>query len=306
MIGATGSSAVHRALGSSAFVAVGLISYSLYLWHWPVLAFIRGVYAEPALPAEVAILAIVLSVAMATLSWRYVERPFRVLSGIDKAAGKARGMSRRATALFSLGGMGVLGALAGLVMVGDGLPQRVSVDVLAIAADATPTRFDLECMQRYTLDDACRIGVPTRAGDPVDLVLIGDSHAAAAAEAVDLVAREAGLSGAFLGNVSCAPLLGVIAGTPDERANCRHFMAEAVAFIRTAPGLEHVVLVARWPVLAEGVLMPGEPGNAFPVRLDPSAFPDAPTHTTNAEALRTALQDMRSIRSSPTCQPRFA
>jgi Predicted acyltransferases len=58
-------------------VAVGLISYSLYLWHHPVLSFAR-LYSINDL-AQVERLALVgLSMALAYVSWRFVERPFRV------------------------------------------------------------------------------------------------------------------------------------------------------------------------------------------------------------------------------------
>ncbi|CCE03313.1 conserved membrane hypothetical protein [Bradyrhizobium sp. STM 3809] len=56
---------------------VGRISYSLYLWHWPLFAFAR--FAKPGLALDgwerAGLFA--LTVAVATLSWRYVEQPFR-------------------------------------------------------------------------------------------------------------------------------------------------------------------------------------------------------------------------------------
>jgi peptidoglycan/LPS O-acetylase OafA/YrhL len=56
---------------------IGLISYSLYLWHWPVWVLFR-IYINNGTPRirEAAALALV-SIALATLSWRFVERPFR-------------------------------------------------------------------------------------------------------------------------------------------------------------------------------------------------------------------------------------
>jgi len=289
LVGATGSSAVHRLLGTRALVSVGLISYSLYLWHWPVLAYFRVHAAEPALPPAFAAAAVGISVAMAVLSWRYVERPFRIRPGADPAGGNRRGLSRRAVAGFSVGGTALAGAAAAAVLLGNGWPARIAPEALAVEAMAHPTRFGLGCLRRYSLDEVCRIGVATAAGDPVDLVLIGDSHAAAVAEAVDAAARDAGLSGAFIGNVSCAPLVGVIAGAPEQRENCRRFMQAAVAFAQQTPGLRYVVLASRWPVVVEGTLMPGEPGEPFPVRLDPQAFPDASGSLSNSEAVRTAL-----------------
>lgn len=65
-----------RLLSSKPLVSIGLISYSAYLWHQPLLAFARHrTLAEPS-ALTYAILAF-LSLPLAYLSWRYVERPFR-------------------------------------------------------------------------------------------------------------------------------------------------------------------------------------------------------------------------------------
>ena len=60
---------------------IGLISYSLYLWHLPPLALLN-IYYYGDVPAFVAVAAVLLSFAMAGLSWRFVERPFRSSGGI--------------------------------------------------------------------------------------------------------------------------------------------------------------------------------------------------------------------------------
>ena len=57
-------------------VLIGLISYPLYLWHWPILTFprmIRG--AEPSINTRIA--GVLLSFALAWLTWRFVEKPIR-------------------------------------------------------------------------------------------------------------------------------------------------------------------------------------------------------------------------------------
>ena len=50
---ACGNSKISRVLAWKPFVAVGLISYPLYLWHWPVLALLRYVYMDNVLPVSV-------------------------------------------------------------------------------------------------------------------------------------------------------------------------------------------------------------------------------------------------------------
>lgn len=70
------SGMTYRLLASRPFVTIGLISYSIYLWHQPLFAFLR--IASPETPPLWQFLVmIVVSVAMAAISWKYVEKPFR-------------------------------------------------------------------------------------------------------------------------------------------------------------------------------------------------------------------------------------
>ena len=68
---------VARLLSARPLVAVGLISYSLYLWHQPMLAFARIVGPSPDLSLDVAVALLLVSVPLAWLSYRFVETPFR-------------------------------------------------------------------------------------------------------------------------------------------------------------------------------------------------------------------------------------
>ena len=113
---------VNRALALPPLVGVGLISYSLYLWHWPVLILSRA-WGGP-LPAPVWLaVALVLSWA----SWRWVERPFRRPGAVG------------APGLLALCGTAAMAALAfgAWVWRADGLPDRFSPSIRAhIAASA--------------------------------------------------------------------------------------------------------------------------------------------------------------------------
>jgi peptidoglycan/LPS O-acetylase OafA/YrhL len=67
---------VSRALGALPFRFTGLISYSLYLWHWPLIVFYRlFVVSDPSRIERLALLAI--CIIAATISWKFIERPFR-------------------------------------------------------------------------------------------------------------------------------------------------------------------------------------------------------------------------------------
>jgi peptidoglycan/LPS O-acetylase OafA/YrhL len=77
--GRTGPSIVGRLLSLSPVVFVGTISYSLYLWHWPMIVFqgISGILAQGIWPKAAKLVVLAASFLVATLSWKFVEQPFR-------------------------------------------------------------------------------------------------------------------------------------------------------------------------------------------------------------------------------------
>jgi peptidoglycan/LPS O-acetylase OafA/YrhL len=86
---ATPETIVGKALSIKLFVAIGLISYSAYLWHQPIFAFYRLVYIDRP-SAGLLFLLIFVCFVLAYLTWRFVERPARYkLSGKSLAAGAA-------------------------------------------------------------------------------------------------------------------------------------------------------------------------------------------------------------------------
>ena len=72
----TQQTAIARALSLRPVIFIGLVSYSFYLWHWPVLTFARIGRGEMLSSTDSAIL-VTVSFALAVLSWRYIEIPFR-------------------------------------------------------------------------------------------------------------------------------------------------------------------------------------------------------------------------------------
>ncbi|PTI52803.1 acyltransferase [Staphylococcus xylosus] len=76
-------SAVHpsgyfaKILGNPLFIYIGKRSYSLYLWHFPVISFIHSYYVDGQLPVYVYVIDIILTIVLAEMSYRYIETPFR-------------------------------------------------------------------------------------------------------------------------------------------------------------------------------------------------------------------------------------
>ncbi len=246
IIAAGEGTALNRALSLKPIVFVGLISYSLYLWHWPVYVFARAALFRAPTPFETVSL-IALSFALAALSWRFVEQPFR-----------GRSFRWPRPVLFRGAGlaMAATAACAAVLVVGKGFPQRFSPQIRAILAEATDHEPRISECFGLTADDVrkgklCPLGAKVR---EASFLLWGDSHADALIPAVQSVAKRRGRAGLFAGTDSCPPLLGVKRA---DTAKCAAFN-DAVAKIATSKSIREVILEARWAKNAEGSSFGGE------------------------------------------------
>ena len=231
MAGGGGPSIVSSILSARPVVFVGLISYSLYLWHWPILAFLRLRYATVDLSLQTTLPALLVAAVLATLSWRYVEQPFRDRRRIGRMP------------IFALAGASVAATCvaAFTVLAGDGLPRRFSDSVqLALADDFVNPRL-AACFERFERNSLCEIGEEGARGP--DFLLWGDSHARAMMPAIDAAAKLAGHKGLSATRSACAPLLGVVRS---GGAECTRFNDSVVEELRERPDIATVVLHARW------------------------------------------------------------
>jgi peptidoglycan/LPS O-acetylase OafA/YrhL len=244
-------------LASRPFVFVGLISYSLYLWHWPVLVFATYIdFREPSGISSVVLIA--LSFVLAMVSWRYVEQPFR----------SARFRMRLRTAFGAAAcAMALTAGSATVTASTDGLPERLRPGLQRILAEQDDHEPRIEnCFFRTAQDvrdhRLCRIGA--KDAQP-SFLLWGDSHADAILPAVSKAAARAGRTGIFAGGEACPPLLGVTTPMP----GCRAFN-DAVAALARDPNITEVILEARWAKYAEGSTYGQEP-NGHITLLDDSS-----------------------------------
>jgi peptidoglycan/LPS O-acetylase OafA/YrhL len=231
---------VNRVLSWQPIVFIGLISYSLYLWHWPLYVFARGILFRDLTLLETCGL-IVLSFALATFSLHFIERPFR------------RRDNRVARPILfggALATMVVTATCAGIVVKTDGLPQRLPPDVRTLLAEETDHEPMMSPCFGLTGEEV-REGKLCRFGDPnakPDFVLWGDSHADAMLPAIRAVALRKHRAGWFAGTDACAPLLGV--KRPDA-PKCFDFDNEIIK-LAIQPEIKDVILDARWAKNAEG------------------------------------------------------
>ena len=233
-----------RLLQSPPLVGLGLISYSLYLWHWPLLVFARYYsFGRPGLALEAS--AVLAAVLIACASWAFVERPFRQRVWLASRPTLLAGCTASALALCGLGGA---------VALADGLPQRFTPAVRAMAAGADDHNAQRDHCFSLTAADLnagryCRIGT---AGPTPTLAVWGDSHADALMSGFDALAQAHGVAGVALTHGSCPPLLGVEVHEREENG-CPPLNASALGVIERLD-IRKVVLAARWAGYAEGRL----------------------------------------------------
>ena len=228
---------VGRVLSTRVMVGLGLISYSWYLWHWPV--FVFGSYASvntfgPLLTGAL----IALTLILGYLSWRFVETPFR----------ERRLLASRRQILTAAGlGILVLGLAGQALRWTDGLPSRLSDQALQYAR---ASEWRPELMACITDDKSpadtpfCRYGHPT--GGPARLLVWGDSHATALIPALQDSALRYGVNVMLASSAGCLPLEGL-----EHGARCADYNRRVERTLATEP-VQDVMLVARWSLYLYG------------------------------------------------------
>ncbi|MDH4199254.1 MAG: acyltransferase [Spirochaetia bacterium] len=188
---------VGRVLSFRVLVFIGLISYSLYLWHWPIIVFVRYYLVRDLTSFEMfGVSAIMLM--LATLSWYYIERPFRSSRMIIE---KVR--------LYTLTGVIIAALIAGVILVKSGLPERLNPDAARINA-AVGTNYRCAVSDYLYFDNirACSMELPSRNPEDADIVLMGNSHAGMYAPVFRDIVHNLSLNGLLIPVNGCLPIYG--------------------------------------------------------------------------------------------------
>ena len=231
-------SAAGRLLSLRPFVFVGLISYSLYLWHWPLTVFQRTdaiFFTESSASSKLTL--IVLSFGIAYLSWKLVETPFRAL---------AKGTSK--TAIFGATStmMAATVGLCGMVILLSGAPFRFPKRIVEIgsflAYDSSVAFRTGRCFlstSRQQLDtETCLKPDPARP----NYLLVGDSHAAHLWSGLSLAMPEVNLMQATAS--LCRPA--IMAGSRYDTPVCRTLMEFVFSDFLVHNKVDGVLLAASW------------------------------------------------------------
>lgn len=276
----TRETAAARVLSLSGMRGIGLLSYSAYLIHQPILGFLAYVDAGPRTLVAKA-LVFVATFLLAYLSWRYVETPFR-MKKMRPVWG--RGMLIAAASLIFVVCVG--GAMT------KGYPDRMSAEVsqiLSVQNTFGPnnkrcllSRKDVPGMD---ITQACVIGP----SDVASVALWGDSHGAAIVDALsDNLVEQGQTTKAHL-LASCLPVPNLVMFGQKRTEQCASFNAQVLASILADKYIEVVVLVATW----DNYFMSEDTPDMFGRRGEDGfyAYPVGASYSIAEDERRAALQE---------------
>lgn len=212
-----------RVLSSAPLVYVGALSYSLYLWHWPILAATRYFSGAYEIYGTAALVFFTLTFGSAYLSYRFVESPFRGRS------------STKATITRLVG----FGATTIVVIVLAGVVNPKLVDPLPV--NLTRYASGSEICHGVMVGDCIR-------GDEKSsrkILMLGDSHAAQLNYFADVVGKSLGVKIKVVTSSSCVTIPGFDVGRISEgsRQNCLNQISEGEKFTPDADGL---IVAGMW------------------------------------------------------------
>ena len=277
---------VNQILSHRSLVFIGLISYSLYLWHWPIVTF-SSYYFGDAGDLWFRSLKIVLSIGVAYLSWRFIELPTRRASIAPRHLFVGAGLAT----LTSLG-------IGAVLYLQDGLPTRFNPEV---RTHITATGDFLQDWRRCQVPsegafagiEICPIGPE---GDP-EVLIWGDSHVRAFKEGLEQAAFENDTPGLIIWRAGCPPVFGLEkfenTSTPIQNVSCGTANRQIESVLETAGQFSTVLLVGRWAYYAQGVGVGLDAVNTITLSAsDASDASDAPQSALLSSAMQASIADM--------------
>ncbi len=232
---------VNRAiLNRRALVYLGLISYPLYLWHWPLLSYLEiteSGHASRALRAY----AVALAFLLAWLTYVAIERPIRRTVRSKAQFGR---LAPVAIALLLIGSLSFWAANT------NAWTSRKPVFATEVDPRFASPRHDAQCSQQFPTDgEYCQ---QYASGVKVTTALLGDSHAEHFLPGVGAYLSKRGENVVHLGESGCPPLLDVERFLNGQRDTCRAANNSVLDYVGKTGDLSKVVLSFRGAATVSG------------------------------------------------------
>ncbi|MDH2919363.1 MAG: acyltransferase family protein [Sideroxydans sp.] len=246
----SGTHCTEKLLSTRVLVFIGGLSYSLYLWHWPLLVWLHNGDFAGSHALQISVL-FALTLAISYLAWRYVEEPFR--KNRERFSGRQVGLMTLTFGIFCVSIGGYIYAQSGME---NRFPNWVKVK-------NNLDTFDFKTATGTTLQYPanCAIGDDPQAilqhcafGDlqaAQRFLVVGDSHVAAWYPAFQAAAEARHTQGVFATQPGCPPLFDISSLDGAKNICAEKFDTRIKALIATR-AFNKVYLLASWSMYSEG------------------------------------------------------
>lgn len=218
---------------------IGLISYSLYLWHWPVLSFYWYAFGDPDLPAKLATFAVMLLLSIA--SYYLVENPFRHLR-LNASAAFFRIAAIPAICIVAMTGTFLMTGGYGVYALSPQYKEKMQEFAIGggPAYSADYVCQGLPITEEMITNPSCAIN-----GKSPNIILWGDSNAAHYVGALKQAAEVSGGSFRNIAHASCPPIFNKPDRYVDEKRKvaCRDSVALAEKHLKN---YHTIIISASW------------------------------------------------------------
>ncbi len=228
--GGEGKAITSGLLSHPLVVRIGQISYSMYLWHWPIVVFITYFLVRE-LTWHEAVAAFICLWVVSTFSERYIEAPAR-----------ARTIPFRAVAKRCAAVAVALVVVGTTLVIANGFPARMPPEAARInAAVGTNYRCPIEDYMTFGGSRACALNLASHDPDDTELVLLGNSHAQMYAPLVEAFLKETGKTGLLVPVNSCAPIENFNIST-----DCITIMNANIEAVLALPKAKSIIISFDW------------------------------------------------------------
>lgn len=219
---------------------IGKISYSLYLWHWPIIVFFRLILSRSPNYIESALL-IFLTWVLSHLTWRFIEQPFRIR--------KPRQSEPIKPLLLATAGIAIFFSIGLMIHLSNGMPKRLNISAQFYNSFIKyEGQISSECLgsELYSQPQNCLLGHSFKMDNP-HTIYWGDSHAAHLLPHFNAQLESNNKSGVAAIKYGCAPLLNLKDHLPKSfRKECTQFNNRVFDAIKSNDHVKGVVIVANW------------------------------------------------------------
>tara|TARA_B110000438_G_scaffold295241_1_gene337934 strand:+ start:90 stop:2153 length:2064 start_codon:yes stop_codon:yes gene_type:complete len=235
---------IYKILSNKFLVFIGLISYSAYLFHYPIFSFIKHMNINLNNVDYFYLIPIVFFLSF--LSWRFIEKPFRKSN-----------FSTKKFILFVSFSYFILISTCWIIYSNNGLENRQKFNLpknitesFVVSKEASKC-FGINYIHKIeNKEKICKIGIKNK--NKIDFVILGDSHINSFYSLFNKSAKENNKLGLFLGYPGCPPILNVYPLRADQKEKDCYELNQSVFKIINEKNIKNLVLISRWTYYTDG------------------------------------------------------